>query len=472
MDGRKDVFEYLIDGTSGLAPGSVSGQALVVGVSSLGTPGKVYYLGASSDLTGLFGVGPLVDTLRDIFTTAGQDAVVFASPAAASVPGQLGAVTTSGTGPALTASGAPRCSAEIVLEVVKAGGRNVGQYRLSTDGGDNFGPYRTIPVDGAIAVGSTGVTLTAPATDLILGDVYSCRLRPPQAAVTDVIASIRAALEVVDPEFCCVAGASDSVAWAALGALADELWNRHRPLYFLCEARLPADAEDLDAWTSALVLERQGFAHRFVSVCAAHGEISDSTGRRRLANAVGLLAGRIISIPVQRDVGRVRDGGVTQLTLPEYATEAQQVALEKAGYVTGARYAGLEGVYWGDARTMAEDTSDYQTLEVIRVVFKAVRLLRIQALKSLKDEAGDPYLAGGAGGLLYLQANLENALASMVKAIPQELAGYRVRIPEGQDIVNNGVAVETTLIGIPIIKKIKLFASYVYAGSAFDPRLQ
>ena len=44
-------------------------------------------------------------------------------------------------------------------------------------------------------------------------------------------------------------------------------------------------------------------------------------------------------------------------------------------------------------------------------------------------------------------------------------------IPPGQDIVNNGVAVEMTLIGIPIIRTIKLYASYVYAGSSFDPRL-
>jgi hypothetical protein len=47
-----------------------------------------------------------------------------------------------------------------------------------------------------------------------------------------------------------------------------------------------------------------------------------------------------------------------------------------------------------------------------------------------------------------------------------------VTIPEGQDIINNGVAVEMELIGLPIIRSIKLYASYIYAGSSFDPRLQ
>ena len=59
----------------------------------------------------------------------------------------------------------------------------------------------------------------------------------------------------------------------------------------------------------------------------------------------------------------------------------------------------------------------------------------------------------------------------MVGAIPRELAAYVVDIPPGQDIANNGVAVEYTLIGIPIIRNIKLYGKYVYAGGKFDPRL-
>jgi hypothetical protein len=80
-------------------------------------------------------------------------------------------------------------------------------------------------------------------------------------------------------------------------------------------------------------------------------------------------------------------------------------------------------------------------------------------------------VVANAAGLAYLSANLETALKTMTAAVPQELAAFQVEIPTGQDYVNNGVAVETTLIGIPIIRKIKLFANYAYAGSSFDPRL-
>lgn len=98
--------------------------------------------------------------------------------------------------------------------------------------------------------------------------------------------------------------------------------------------------------------------------------------------------------------------------------------------------------------------------------------MRIAALKSMYDEAGDVLLGDNALGLAYLKADIENALDTMVKAKPQELAGYVVNIPSGQDVVNNGVAVETTLIGIPIIRQIKLYSNYVYAGSNFDPRMK
>ena len=148
--------------------------------------------------------------------------------------------------------------------------------------------------------------------------------------------------------------------------------------------------------------------------------------------------------------------------------EAAQSALEDAGFLTAKKYGGLEGTYWADSRTLADDTSDYRYEEVLRTVFKAIRLTRIAALKSMYDEAGDPLRPNNDNGLAYLKANLENALDVMVG--DKELAAYVVDIPPGQDIVNNGVSVELSLIGIPIIREIKLYNRYIYAGSKFDPR--
>lgn len=360
--------------------------------------------------------------------------------------------------------------AELVVQIVKGGALNEGTYQLSTDGGDNFDRERTIPVDGKVVLSDFGVTVTFPSGTYTAGTTYSCRLLAPAPSIVDVMSALEGPLAIYDVEYVLVAGETNSVDWAAAQTKADELWNLQRPTYFKMETRLPRDGEDLNDFAAYLLAESQGFAGRFVTVCCQYGEVTDTTGATRLRNAGGLQAGRVMSIPVQRATGRVRDGNVSQLSLPEN-WESVQSTLEEDGYLTAKKYAGLEGVYWGDSRTMADDTSDYRYEEVLRTVFKAVRLLRNAALKSMYDEAGDPLKPNSTNGLAYLKANLENALDTMVKANPQELASYVVDIASGQDIVNNGVAVDVTLIGIPIIREIKLYASYVYAGSTFDPRM-
>lgn len=605
-----DVLTYLIDGASGLAPGGVDGKALVCGVCSRGELGKAYLVGRRTNLESMLGVGPLVDRLRSMLTTGGQQPLIVAVPcrgqqagyitpitvkntkikpqafgvpaknadvivkyAAVSIPageqpgnpdaaaaGEDASLTDSSSqesgssepseGPAMTTapglaystdggktfaeavpygeqlvigtgnnatgvtlvfpeleadqaleedanwSFAIRCAigdvqlagtgpllgveagengvlaaAELVIKIIKSGDRNQGTYQLSLDGGDNFQRTRTIPIDGIAVVPECGLKLTFPAGDYAVGATYQCRVLPPSPSIVDVMEALEPPLALYDVEFVYVAGPTDSVDWAAMQSKAEDLWNLQRPTYFKAEARLPYDNEDLNDYAAYLLAEKQDIAARFVTVCAQYGEISDSSGRRHLRNAGGLNAGRVISIPVQRATGRVKDGNISQLSLP-FGWEAVQETLEEAGFITAKKYAGLDGVYWGDSRTLADAASDYRYEEVLRTVFKAVRLLRVAALKSMYDEAGDPRIASNAAGLAYLKASLENALDTMVKAVPGELAAYEVEIVPGQDIANNGVAVDVALIGIPIIRQIKLYPRYIYAGSNFDPRME
>lgn len=563
-----DVLEYLVDGTSGLAPGGVEGSAIICGVCSKGEVGKGYLIGKSSDLASMLGVGTLVDRIKDALLTAGQEATIIAVPCAGnaggyiSAPriigkspacsilgspqantdivmeveseGQIGTATvklsfdggknfgsamassktimlksddvqtgatlvfddetanlTQGTryevtvrtaisdvskigseaSPDITVEGDVKASAELMLVIEKAGGRNEATYKLSVDGGDTYMKTRTVPLDGVYQLLDYGVTLNFPEGEYEGGTVYSCSLLAPEPSITSVMEALETPLNLYDVEFVHIAAPSNSVDWAAAGAKADELWNLHRPTYFKMEARLPYAGEDLNDYTAALLAEKQNFAHRFVQVIAQFGEVTETGGNRHFRSFAGLNSGKTISIPVQRASGRVRDGNITGVTLVQ-GWDAVQPTLEDAGFVTAKKYAGLDGVYWADSRTMADDTSDFRYEEVLRTTFKAVRLMRVAALKSMYDEAGDTMLGDNALGLSYLKANIENALDTMVKAVPQELAAYQVSIPGGQDIVNNGVAVETTLIGIPIIREIKLYTNYAYAGSNFDPRMQ
>lgn len=563
-----DVLHYLIDGTSGIATGGVDGKALVAGVCSRGTPGRAYLIGKRTDLAAMLGTGPLVDRVRDILDTGGQEPFLVAVPVQGQPGGYISDLTVTGSKTEATLSGYParnadvvirvategsigtatleistdggrhfgepspsaaqnpisageqptgatlvfagdatldagatyafsvRCpvgpvervgdegsqlvnveeldsgvldGAELVVRIMKGGDRNEGTFQLSLDGGDTFSASRTIPVDGIRELADYGVKLNFPAGAYVAGTTYTCRLLPPVPSIVDVLDTLEAPLAVHDVEFVHIVGASDSVDWTAAQAKAEELWNRQRPTYFKLEARLPYDGEDLNDYAAALLAEKQEVAARFVTVCAQYGEIVDSTGSARLRNAAGLQSGRVLSIPVQRATGRVKDGPVSQLSLPD-GWEAVRSALEEAGYLTAKKYAGMEGTYWGDSRTLAEDNSDFRYEEALRTTFKAVRLTRQAALKSMYDEAGDPLRPDREGGLAYLRAQLENALDAMTDA--GELTGYVVDIPSGQNVARDGVAVEITLIGVPVIREIRLYNRYTYAGSNFDPRIE
>lgn len=558
-----NVLEYIIDGTSGIAP-SGGPQAIVAGVCSLGTVGQGYLIGKSSDLATLLGVGPLVDRLRDILAHGGQNPILIAVPVtggdggyitpvvhtgtgseatvsgtpagngdfqvkitlagdletakykvsedggatwgaeettavngqvtlgtsgatltltdglvlddvyAVTVRDSIGPITHTGTGADITAAGTPLAGAEVSMVIVIAGGRNEGTYKLSVDGGDSYGSERTIPADGAIAVGSTGVTITFPAEDAVAGDTYTFTVLAPVPAIADVITAIERPLELYDVDNVYIVGPSDAVDWAAAAVQAEALFGAHRPTWFLMEARLPYDNETIDQWVAAMLEEKAAAsanATGIVAVCAQFGEVTDSTGKRLNRNWAGLLQGRLLDTPVMRTPARIRSGGVSGVALPATWTEAVQQTLEAAGFITAKTYAGLSGIYWGEDRTLADAVSDYQYLTVTRTVYKAVRIARLQALKSLYDEAGDAIDTANAAGIAFLKANIEAGLNAMAAASPQEIAAAVVTIPEGQDIVNNGIAVEMTLIGIPIIRQISLHAKYVYSGSAFDPRL-
>jgi len=239
----------------------------------------------------------------------------------------------------------------------------------------------------------------------------------------------------------------------------------------MCEYRMPVESECLDDWVSALLAERVQFSHPFVSCCPAFGSVSGTYGQFQ-RNLMGFVAGRLIKIPVMRSIGRVRDGGLSNVLLSLDYNSTHQKVLEEAGYITAKTHIGLKNVFFGSARTLAEDISDFQYIEIIRVIFKAARLIRMQALNSIHDEAGDPLMGANASGVAFLKASLESALGSMTVAIPKEMAGYVVTIPNGQDIVNNGLKFGFRLIGIPIIREIEINASYSYAGSQFDPRLE
>lgn len=119
--------------------------------------------------------------------------------------------------PLIEVSGSVLAGVELVVQIVKGGARNAGTYRLSTDGGDNFGKARTIPFNGTVTL-DEGPTVTFPEGSYVDGVTYSCRILPPQPSIVDVMSALESPLALYDVEFVHVVGPSDSVDWAAARA--------------------------------------------------------------------------------------------------------------------------------------------------------------------------------------------------------------------------------------------------------------
>jgi hypothetical protein len=104
---------------------------------------------------------------------------------------------------------------------------------------------------------------------------------------------------------------------------------------------------------------------------------------------MGLLAGRIASIPVQRNIGRVKDGSIATLTAFIYDKKVEQAdpgSIHAKGYITLRNFVGRSGYFFSDDLLCTLATDDYHTLTARRTVDKAFRIAYDTLLNELMDE--------------------------------------------------------------------------------------
>ena len=142
--------------------------------------------------------------------------------------------------------------------------------------------------------------------------------------------------------------------------------------------------------------------------------------------ALGVLAGRIASIPVQRNIGRVKDGPLKPLktylgaTLAELADVA---TIHSKGFITFRAFVGQTGYYFNDDFMATKPTDDYSHLTHRRTIDKAYRIAYTTILQLILDEV--PVNADGTLPTAIVkgwQADVETAISSQMTAVG-ELSG-------------------------------------------------
>jgi len=133
---------------------------------------------------------------------------------------------------------------------------------------------------------------------------------------------------------------------------------------------------------------------------------------------VGLLAGRIAKIGVQRNIGRMKDGAlaIAAAYLKDKKVEVADVAgVHDKGYISIRTFTGRVGYFFSDDPLCAKVSDDYSQLTARRTVDKAYRIAYDTLLDEMLDEL--PVLPDGT-----LQPSLVKAWQAKVeKAISLQM---------------------------------------------------
>lgn len=120
-------------------------------------------------------------------------------------------------------------------------------------------------------------------------------------------------------------------------------------------------------------------------VCVVIGDtVADSKGA-----AVGLLAGRIASIPVQRSVARVRTGSIVATTMYIGGVAAElgnPETINDCGFICPRTFVGKGGYFWSDDKLAAEASDDYSLIPRRRVADKAYRITYSTLINEVAEE--------------------------------------------------------------------------------------
>lgn len=167
--------------------------------------------------------------------------------------------------------------------------------------------------------------------------------------------------------------------------------------------------------------------------------------------AIGILAGRLASIPVQRNIGRVKDGPVVTLThayMGAVKVETADVtSVHDKGYITLRTHINRAGYFFSDDPLASLPTDDYNHLTARRTVDKAYRLAYDACLSELLEEI--PINDAGQVSVAYaksLETLVENSIVSSMTSnnelgndpANQNDTGVICLIDTAQNIVSTG----------------------------------
>ena len=174
---------------------------------------------------------------------------------------------------------------------------------------------------------------------------------------------------------------------------------------------------------------------------------------------VGLALGKFAAGPVQRNIGRVKDGnigisaaffnGTVLVTDIKDIDMATLDGVHDKGYIFPRKHAGLDGYYWNDDPSASPLTDDFAQLSRGRIIDKALVIAYQTYVNELNDDLEvDEQGKISAGVAKYYQAVIETALrnAFFGGTFGAEVSNIKVVVDPNQNIITTNKIVVTVYI--------------------------
>ncbi len=437
----RDVSITVTDGQ--LGSGSGDGVHVKIGVSPTPytEPLVIKDTYNAGRIQSILGLSPLADACMD--SVANGAALIYCIPVAATTDGTVDAVSKEAADPAgtgtLTVNGKPNNQYDIRVQITKGGGLNTAVLRYSFDGGVNYSDEVTMPVDGKLAIAPTGLTFEFSEGEgdvrFAPGDLFTTLTTAPQADNQSILAALAHVRQITKTvEFVHIVGVSSKDLWAALAVEGETFFSTyHKPVFFVAEARGPEAGESVEDYVAALVADRKGINSYFLQVVAARGAYRRIDGTTQSINLAGIVCGLYARAKVQQSISETRSMAISAdklLRLEPAGIEELLDLLDEAQYLTFRRYEGLAGFYVTKPHMFAAESSDYKYAERVRVLNKAARLVRKEALLQLHRDID---LSKVEEELAAIGSFIAAPLMDMVDA--GEISSGSITIPPGQDIL-------------------------------------
>lgn len=453
----------ILDGGLGLAAPDSDGILAFIATAETGVDNEVAVFTAGDQAETKYGEGHLTDAIRRAFAKGAS--IVRGIKADGDVAGSIGAVVPDGgnTGNGtLATTGSPLNDYEFVVEIIEEGDNGTATFKFSLDGGDTFSEEITVPAGapGLFVVPNTGVTLqftdgASPswgAGDLIT--FIATGATASASSLGDAIDALKNSGVLFEGIY--VAQETDSATAAAMDIKAEELLAAKDYIYILVEGIKPTAGQTADQYKASIDTEYSGYVStsKRVGIILARAEFTNPGNNRvQEDNAGAFIAGRIASIPVNRQAGRVIDGALLTGDLkPSDINQGHINDLDDAGFTTLRTYPKRAGLYVTHGLLMAGPTSDYKFLANRRVMDKACRDVFQAALDQLQTDIPANELAIQA-----LVPVLEVPLKRMASAARGEITSGSVVIPPGQDVLGTQeLAVKIRIVSRAFIDTFKI----------------